>query len=64
MFAAAVASKSTRDMFVSTIARWINETVSYRPLMDLYDVDTGDFAKGIFFTARPVVGGVFSILAL
>lgn len=64
MFSASVASSETRDWFVSTIAQWINETTSWRPLTDLYDVDDGGFAKGIFFTARPVVGGAFSILAL
>ena len=64
LFSAAVASRSTRDMFVRVVARWIGETKSHRPLTDLYDVDDGGFAHGITFTARPVVGGVFSILAL
>lgn len=64
MFVAATSSTETRDMFISTMANWINVTSSYRPLTDLLDTNTGGFANGVTFTARPVVGGVFALLAL
>ncbi|KAL1842223.1 hypothetical protein VTJ49DRAFT_5835 [Mycothermus thermophilus] len=65
MFAAAVASNSTRDLLVSKLARWVGETASDRAFTDLYDVNTGDFPEGgPYFMARPVQGGVFALLAL
>lgn len=63
LFCAAIASKDTRDVFVDLIANWINVTPTNRGLTDLYDAATGDY-PGIFFVARPVVGGHFSLLAL
>ncbi|KAL7814434.1 glutaminase GtaA [Trichoderma gracile] len=63
MFAAAVASPATKAMFISLIAKWINETPTWRAFTDLYDTNTGGY-PGNQFTARPVVGGVFSVLAL
>ena len=62
MFAAAVAEDGTRRMFVSKIANWINRTTTWRAYSDLYDVQTGGYPRNIEFTARPVVGGVFSLL--
>lgn len=41
LFTAAVASKSTQQMFLNDLATWINETPTNRPLTDLYDTDTG-----------------------
>lgn len=64
MFAAAVAKPDTQQMFISKIANWINTTPSWRAFTDLYDVNSGGYPGGIQFTARPVVGGVFSLLAL
>lgn len=64
MFSAAVASDSTRDLFVKTIADWINETSAHRALTDLYDVRGGGYPDNIFFVARPVVGGVFAPMSL
>ncbi|KAI0473104.1 glutaminase GtaA [Xylariaceae sp. FL0804] len=62
---AAIASESTRDMFLGKIANWIDVTPSNEALTDLYDCVTGDFpAGGPDFTARPVVGGHFALLAL
>ncbi|KAH6604549.1 glutaminase a [Trichoderma cornu-damae] len=63
MFAAAVAKPDTKAMFISLIAKWINETSTWRAFTDLYDTNTGGY-PGNQFTARPVVGGVFSLLAL
>ncbi|KID76102.1 Glutaminase A [Metarhizium brunneum] len=64
LFAAAVAKPETQNMFISKIARWINETPTWRAFTDLYDVNTGGYPGGLQFTARPVVGGTFSLLAL
>lgn len=41
LFAAAVASTSTRDMFIQLLANWINVTPTNRALTDLYDTTTG-----------------------
>ncbi|EAQ84675.1 hypothetical protein CHGG_08689 [Chaetomium globosum CBS 148.51] len=65
MFAAAVASQSTRDMFISKLAHWVGTTTSDRAMTDLYDSETGGFpANGPYFVARPVQGGLFALLAL
>ena len=65
MFAAAVASESTRDMFISKLARWVGETSTDRAMTDLYDAVTGGYpAGGPNFVARPVMGGMFALLAL
>ncbi|KAL7901531.1 hypothetical protein HDV63DRAFT_410931 [Trichoderma sp. SZMC 28014] len=63
LFAAAVANPDTQAMFISLIAKWINETPTWRAFTDLYDTNTGEY-PGNQFTARPVVGGVFALLAL
>ncbi|KAH6652732.1 glutaminase GtaA [Truncatella angustata] len=63
MFAAAIASAETRDIFISKLAHWINVTPTNLGLTDLYDAGTGDF-PGLQFHARPVVGGHFALLAL
>lgn len=65
MFAAAVASTSTRDMFISKLARWVENTSSNRAMTDLFDAQTGAFPEGgPTFVARPVQGGLFALLAL
>ncbi|KAM0142199.1 hypothetical protein ACHAO1_001412 [Botrytis cinerea] len=63
-FAVSVASKKVREEIVDSIALWVNETTTDKPLTDLYDTEgTGGF-PGIEFKARPVVGGHFAFLAL
>lgn len=42
MFCAAVASNSTRDLFISDIANFINVTPTNHPLTDLYDAVSGE----------------------
>ena len=65
MFVAAVSSQSTRDMFISKLARWVGVTSTDRGMTDLYDSQTGGFpAGGPTFVARPVLGGMFALLAL
>ncbi|KAI8956632.1 glutaminase GtaA [Daldinia sp. FL1419] len=64
LWAAATSSEKTRDTFVKLIASWIDVTPTNKPLTDLYDADTGDYPGGLQFTARPVAGGHFALLAL
>jgi len=63
-FAAAVTSKKTRTEILDSIALWVNETVTDRPLTDLYDTEGNGGYPGFWFMARPVVGGHFAFLAL
>ncbi|PYH47798.1 glutaminase GtaA [Aspergillus saccharolyticus JOP 1030-1] len=42
LFTAAIASTTTRDMFISLLANWINVTPTNRALTDLYDTTTGE----------------------
>ncbi|KAL4873612.1 hypothetical protein BDV12DRAFT_81320 [Aspergillus spectabilis] len=63
LFTAAVASPSTRDMFIQLLAEWINQTPTNRALTDLYDTENGDYPQ-ITFIARPVMGGAFALLLL
>ncbi|KUI72671.1 hypothetical protein VM1G_08385 [Cytospora mali] len=63
LWAAAIADDSTRDMFIAKEAYWINNTPQTTPYGDLLDGDTGGYTSAQFI-ARPVVGGMFSLLAL
>lgn len=62
-FTAAISSPETRDMFFDLLVTWLNETPTDKAVTDLYDTNTGDY-PGIFFIARPVMGGMFALLAL
>ncbi|ODA78533.1 hypothetical protein RJ55_05914 [Drechmeria coniospora] len=64
LFAAAVASRKTRNAIVESVALWVNETVTDGPLTDLYDTEGDGNFSPIRFMARPVVGGHFARLAL
>lgn len=64
IWAAAMAKPSTRDMIISRVAKWLNYTGQGRGFPDLYDTIGGGWARGILFNCRPVVGGVFALLAL
>ncbi|KAI1635106.1 glutaminase GtaA [Biscogniauxia mediterranea] len=64
LWCAAIASDDTRAVFIDRIAEWIGVTPTNRALTDLYDAVTGNYPDGITFTARPVVGGHFALLAL
>ncbi|KAI0532970.1 hypothetical protein GGR58DRAFT_488484 [Xylaria digitata] len=63
-FAAAVASKKVRTEILQHVAAWVNETVTDRPLTDLYETEGDGGFPNIYFMARPVVGGHFAFLAL
>lgn len=64
IFCAAVASVETRDMFISDLAKRVNDTPTSKPFTDLYETDDGAFPVGIEFKARPVMGGLFALLLL
>lgn len=65
IFTASIASDSTRDLFISAVANWIGQTTTARPETDWYDAVAGGWpVDGGQFTARPVVGGHFALLAL
>ncbi|KAI9759953.1 MAG: mitochondrial import inner membrane translocase subunit TIM14 [Chaenotheca gracillima] len=68
MWTAATCSPDTRKLFVNALAYWINSTDTNRAFSDLYEtVDDGSYPISpapIYFIARPVVGGHFSLLAL
>ncbi|KAI1391298.1 DUF1793-domain-containing protein [Hypoxylon trugodes] len=63
-FAAAVTSKKVRTEILQHVATWVNETVTDRPLTDLYETEGRGGFPGPNFMARPVVGGHFAFLAL
>ncbi|EEP82641.1 conserved hypothetical protein [Uncinocarpus reesii 1704] len=63
-FAMAVASESTRHEILESVALWLNETATDRPMTDLYKTEGDGGFPGPNFFARPVVGGHFAFLAL
>lgn len=63
MFAAAVAEDSTKELLIDLQVKWINTTPTTTPYGDLFDGATSDYT-GVNFKARPVVGGMFALLAL
>lgn len=63
MFCAAIASSETRDLFTSAIVRWLGETTTNFAWTDLYGSEETGY-PGITFIARPVIGGMFALLAL
>lgn len=63
-FAMAVAAPRVRADILQSVAKWVNETSTDRPLTDLHDTEgTGGFPGPNFF-ARPVIGGHFAFLTL
>lgn len=64
LWCAAVASESTRDLFVNDIAKWIQETDTNLPVTDWYETINGSYPYQGMFIDRPVVGGWFAFLAL
>ncbi|PLB52927.1 DUF1793-domain-containing protein [Aspergillus steynii IBT 23096] len=63
-FSMAVVSKPVRSEILESVAKWINETVTDRPLTDLHNTEGDGGFPGPNFFARPVVGGHFAFLAL
>jgi len=68
MWTAATCEPATRRLFVDALAYWLNTTSSDRPFTDLYQtVHEGEPPESpdqIEFFARPVQGGLYSLLAL
>lgn len=63
-FSMAVAAPRVRADILESVAKWVNETSTDRPLTDLHDTEgTGGFPGPSFF-ARPVIGGHFAFLTL
>jgi len=63
-FAMAVAAPKVRAEILQSVAKWVNETATDRPLTDLHMTEgRGEFPGPNFF-ARPVVGGHFAFLTL
>jgi hypothetical protein len=63
-FSMAVASEQVRSEILESVARWVNETDTDRPFTDLHETEGSGGYPGIFFIARPVIGGHFAFLAL
>ncbi|CZR55322.1 probable glutaminase GtaA [Phialocephala subalpina] len=65
MWTAAIAGVETRNMFIDDLAKWISATPTNQAFTDLYDAQTADWPIDAgHFSARPVVGGHFALLAL
>ncbi|KAG8528122.1 uncharacterized protein KY384_007038 [Bacidia gigantensis] len=56
LWAAAVASKETRDSMIADVVAFINDTPTTRAMSDLYEGDTADFPDQLYFQDRPVQG--------
>lgn len=63
-FATAVASSSTRGEILQSVAKWVNETNTDRPLTDVHNTEGDGEFQCAYFIARPAVGGHFAWLAL
>lgn len=63
-FAMAVAAPKVRAEILQSVAKWVNETETDRPLTDLHNTEGGGGFPGPNFFARPVVGGHFAFLTL
>ncbi len=66
MWTAATCTHTTRSLFVTSLANWLNNAIMNLAFTDLYDITDGGFPTNlnIDFIARPVAGGHFSLLAL
>ncbi|KAF1983930.1 DUF1793-domain-containing protein [Aulographum hederae CBS 113979] len=63
---AAVASPKAKTEILERYAKWVNHTTTELPLTDLFETEEvdGGWGGGIRFYARPVQGGLFSLLTL
>lgn len=59
-----VAAPRVRANILESVAKWVNETNTDRPLTDLHDTEGKGGFPGPNFFARPVIGGHFAFLAL
>ncbi|KAL8718809.1 MAG: hypothetical protein Q9225_004093, partial [Loekoesia sp. 1 TL-2023] len=68
LWTAATCQPETRRLFVNGLGYWLNVTSTDRPFTDLFEtVGEGGYPVSpapVYFRARPVVGGHFSLLAL
>lgn len=63
-FAMAVAAPKVRAEILQSVAQWVNETITDRPLTDLHMTEGRGGFPGPNFFARPVIGGHFAFLTL
>lgn len=63
-FAMAIAAPRVRANILQSVAKWVNETSTDRPLTDLHNTEGRGGFPGPNFFARPVIGGHFAFLAL
>ncbi|KIW15237.1 hypothetical protein PV08_05282 [Exophiala spinifera] len=63
-FAMSVAAPKVRAGILQSVAKWVNETATDRPLTDLHMTEGRGGFPGPNFFARPVVGGHFAFLTL
>ncbi|KAI0148644.1 hypothetical protein GGR57DRAFT_515339 [Xylariaceae sp. FL1272] len=64
-WAAATRQASTRRLLVNNLMYWLNNTFSGAPFADLYEcIGSGDQPQDIYFSARPVAGLHYALLAL
>lgn len=63
-FSMAVAAPRVRADILQSVAKWVNETSTDRPLTDLHDTEGDGGFPGPNFFARPVIGGHFAFLTL
>ncbi|KAL9009860.1 MAG: hypothetical protein Q9173_005150 [Seirophora scorigena] len=68
LWTAATCAPETRRLFVNGLAYWLNVTSTDRAFSDLFEtIGEGGYPVSpdpVFFIARPVAGGHFSLLAL
>lgn len=68
LWVAATCEPVTRRLFVDSVAYWLNTTSSDRPFTDLFQTVHEGESPGppdpVEFLARPVQGGLYSLLAL
>ncbi|KAL6720327.1 hypothetical protein ACLMJK_002248 [Lecanora helva] len=63
-FSTAVTSESTRAEILHSMAKWVNETNTDRPLTDVHNTEGEGEFQGAYFIGRPAVGGHFAWLTL
>jgi len=63
LFVAAISGKSTQTQFIDVLSEWLDQTPTNYAFTDFYNTESGGYGEDEFIT-RPVVGAMFSLLAL
>lgn len=65
IWTASISSDETKNMIISSLAKYVRETPTDTGFTDLYETISADWPANIsHFISRPVVGGHFALLAL